>query len=108
LRVRLAKHPDFKVEEHDLIYEAGLAPWEAVLGTSLSVPTPDGHVSIRIPPGTQSGQKLRLRGHGLPLRGGSRGDLIVTTRIEVPSQVTEAERKIWQQLARESPFKPRD
>jgi curved DNA-binding protein len=108
LRVRLAKHPDFEVEDHDLIYEAGLAPWEAVLGTKLSVPTLDGHVNIRIPPGTQNGQKLRLRGRGLPHAGGGRSDLIVVTRIEVPGRVTEGERKLWEQLARESPFKPRD
>jgi curved DNA-binding protein len=64
-------------------------------------------VNIRIPPGTQSGQKLRVRGRGLPLRAGGSGDLIVETRVEVPAQVNEAERKIWEQLARESSFKPR-
>jgi curved DNA-binding protein len=72
------------------------------------VPTLDGRVNIKIPPGTQNGQKFRLRGRGLPLRGGEHGDLIVVTRVEVPSQVTEAERKLWEQLARESRFKPRD
>ncbi len=108
LRVRLAKHPDFEVEEHNLIYEADLAPWEAVLGASISVPTLDGRVNIRIPAGTQTGQKLRVRGRGLPQRGGGSGDLIVVTRIEVPVHVTEAERKLWEQLGRESKFKPRE
>ena len=108
LRVRLAKHPDFAVEDHNLIYEAELAPWEAVLGANISVPTLDGRVNIKIPPGTQSGQKLRVRGRGLPQRGGGQGDLIVVTRIEVPNQVTDAERKLWEQLARESKFNPRD
>jgi curved DNA-binding protein len=70
LRVRLAKHPDFEVNDHTLIYEAELAPWEAVLGASISVPTLDGRVNIKIPPGTQNGQKLRVRGRGLPLREG--------------------------------------
>jgi curved DNA-binding protein len=107
LRVRLAKHPDFEVEEHNLIYEAGLAPWEAVLGANISVPTLDGRVNIKIPAGTQSGQKLRVRGRGLPERGGGRGDLIVVTRIEVPARITDAEKKLWEQLARESNFKPR-
>ena len=107
LRVRLAKHPDFEVQDHNLIYEADLAPWEAVLGAEISVPTLDGRVNIRIPPGTQSGQKLRVRGRGLPKRGGGSGDLIVETQIEVPPQITEAERKLWEQLARESGFKPR-
>ncbi len=108
LRVRFAKHPDFEVEDHNLIYEVELAPWEAVLGTNISVPTFDGRVSIKIPPGTQNGQKLRVRGRGLPQRAGSSGDLIVVARIEVPSQVTETERRLWEQLARESRFKPRD
>ena len=108
LRVRLAKHPDFSVEDHNLIYHAELAPWEAVLGTELSVPTLNGRVNIRIPAGTQSGQKLRVRGRGLPQRGEGNGDLIVQTEIEVPSKVSDAEKKIWEQLARESGFNPRE
>ena len=108
LRVRLARHPDFEVEDHNLIYEAEVAPWEAVLGASISVPTLNGHVNIKVPPGTQNGQKLRVRGRGLPQRGGVSGDLIVETRIEVPKQVTDSERKVWEQLARESRFNPRE
>lgn len=108
LRVRFAKHPDFAVEEHNLIYEAELAPWEAVLGTSISLPTLDGRVNIKVPPGTQNGQKLRVRGRGLPQHGGGSGDLIVVMRIEVPDRVNESERKLWEQLSRESAFKPRE
>jgi len=108
LRVRLAKHPDFEVEEHNLIYEAPVAPWEAVLGTSISVPTLDGRVNIKIPPGTQNGQKLRVRGRGLPLRDGEKGDLIVVTRVDVPLQITDPERALWEKLAKESQFKPRE
>jgi curved DNA-binding protein len=107
LRVRLAKHPEFEVEEHNLIFEAELAPWEAVLGTNISVPTLDGQVNIRIPSGTQNGQKLRIRGRGLPQRAGSNGDLIVVAQVEVPDKVNDAERKLWEQLARESAFRPR-
>lgn len=107
LRVRLARHPDFEVEGHDLIHEAVLAPWEAVLGAQLTVPTLDGPVQIRVPPGTQNGQKLRVRGRGLPRRDGSRGDLLVVTRVEVPERVSDAERRLWEQLARESSFNPR-
>jgi curved DNA-binding protein len=107
LRVRLARHPDFEVEDHNLIYEAELAPWEAVLGANLSVPALDGRVNIKIPPGTQNGQKLRVRARGLPTRDGSRGDLMVVTRIVVPAKVTDAEKKLWEQLARESKFNPR-
>jgi curved DNA-binding protein len=108
LRVRFARHPDFAVEDHNLIYEAELAPWEAVLGAELSVPTLNGRVNIRIPPGTQAGQKLRVRGRGLPESGGGSGDLIVVTSVEVPSRVSDSERKLWEQLARESRFKPRE
>lgn len=108
LRVRLAKHPDFEVENHNLIYRAELAPWEAVLGTNISVPTLDGRVNIRIPPGTQAGQKLRVRGRGLPHREGAKGDLIVETTIEVPGNVSDSERKLWEQLAKESRFNPRE
>jgi curved DNA-binding protein len=104
LRVRLAKHPDFEVEDHHLIYEAELAPWEAVLGAEISVPTLTGRVNIRIPAGTQAGQKLRVRGRGLP----PSGDLLVVARIIVPAKLTDAEKKIWEQLQRESKFNPRD
>lgn len=107
LRVRLAKHPDFEVDDHNLIYEAELAPWEAVLGASISVPTLEGRVNIKIPAGTQNGQKLRVRGRGLPQREGQ-GDLIVVTRVEVPKNISDAERKLWEQLASESKFNPRD
>jgi len=108
LRVRFAKHPDFEVEDHNLIHEAELAPWEAVLGANISVPTLNGRVNIKVPPGTHSGQKLRVRGRGLPRHSGGSGDLLVITRIEVPGKVTESERKLWEQLARESQFNPRE
>jgi curved DNA-binding protein len=107
LRVRLAKHSEFDVDGHDLIYEAELAPWEAVLGTEISVPALDGRVSIKIHAGTQSGQKLRVRGRGLPQRGGDRGDLFVITKIVVPARITDTEKKLWEQLKRESKFNPR-
>jgi curved DNA-binding protein len=108
LRVRFAKHPDFEVEGHNLIHEAAVAPWEAVLGANISVPTLTGEVNIKIPAGTHGGQKLRVRGRGLPERNGKNGDLIVVTRIEVPEKTTEAERRLWEQLAKESSFSPRE
>jgi curved DNA-binding protein len=104
LRVRLAKHPDFEVEDHNLIYEAELAPWEAALGAEISVPTLTGRVNIKIPAGTQSGQKLRVRGRGLP----PSGDLMVVTIIVVPAKISDTEKKVWEQLKRESKFNPRD
>jgi curved DNA-binding protein len=108
LRVRLAKHPDFHVEGSDLICDAELAPWEAVLGTQLSVPTLNGRVNIKIPPGTQNGQRLRVRSRGLPQRGGSQGDLLVAVKVEVPAKISDAERAAWEQLAKASRFNPRD
>jgi curved DNA-binding protein len=107
LRVRFAKHPDFRVIGSDLHYDLDLAPWEAVLGTSVSVPTLDGEVSIKIPPGTSSGAKLRVRGRGLKGKDVS-GDLIVSTRIQTPKATSAAERGLWEQLARESTFNPRE
>ena len=108
LRVRFAKHPDFQVEDHDLVCEADLAPWEAVLGTQVSVPTLNGPVQIKIPPGTQTGQRLRVRSQGLPQRGGERGDLFVQIRVQVPKRITDQERSLWEQLARDSRFNPRE
>lgn len=108
LRVRLARNPDFEVEGHNIVHEPNLAPWEAVLGTTLSVPTIDARVTIKIPPGTQSGQRLRVRGQGLPMRGGGRGDLIVVVRVQVPESVSEGERSLWEQLAKESRYNPRE
>ncbi len=108
LRVRIAKHPDFSIVDGQLHCEAAVAPWEAVLGASVSVPTLDGRVSIKIPPGTQSGQQLRVRGRGLPKTGGEAGDLIVEVQIEVPAKLTDAERQLWEQLAKESKFNPRE
>jgi curved DNA-binding protein len=103
LRVRLAKHPDFEADGHNLMYEAELAPWEAVLGGEISVPTLHGRVHIRIPAGTQSGQKLRVRGRGL----GGKGDLFVVAKITVPSHVSDGEKKLWEQLKEQSHFSPR-
>ena len=94
--MRLAKHPDFDVDGHNLIYELELAPWEAVLGAEISVPTLTGRVNIKIPAGTQSGQKLRVRGRGLRATA---GDLLVVTRIVVPAKISDAEKKLWEQLA---------
>ena len=108
MRVKLAKDPEFEVEGQNLVTEVALAPWEAVLGKQVSVKTLDGQVNIKVPPGTPNGQRLRLRGQGLPIKGGVRGDLFAKISIQVPSQITERERALWEQLARESNFNPRD
>ena len=100
LRVRLARHPDFTVEGSDLIHEVKIAPWQAVLGTELTVPTLEGNVRLKIPPGTQPGQRFRLRERGLPSSSGKRGDLYVEVQIAVPKKVTEKEKELWAELAK--------
>src|SRR5467141_1403448 len=100
LRVRLAKHPDFSVEGSDLIHEVRIQPWQAVLGGELLVPTPEGKVRLKIPPGTRGGQRFRLRGRGLPTSAGARGDLYVDVQINVPKKITEREKEIWGELAK--------
>ncbi len=107
LRVRMASHPDFRVEGGDLYYDLDLAPWEAALGASVSVPTLSGPVSIKIPPATQIGQRLRVRGRGLPGRDSAQGDLYVVARVQMPKAIGEQEKGLWEQLARESHFNPR-
>ena len=108
LRVRIAKHPDFRVSGADLYYDLDLAPWEAVLGTEASVPTPESRVNVRIPPGTTNGQKIRLRGRGLPKgRGGGRGDLYIVAHVQVPREINDEERELWEKLSRVSRFNPR-
>ena len=99
LRVRLARHPDFVVEGSNLLNEAKIEPWQAVLGGELQIPTLEGSAKLKIPAGTQGGQRFRLRGHGLPTASGGRGDLYVLTQIQVPKKLTEREREIWLQLA---------
>src|SRR5437867_1902015 len=100
LRVRLARHPDFTVEGSDLIHEVKIEPWRAVLGSELVVPTLEGNVRLKIPPGTQGGQRFRLRERGLQGVSGKRGDLYVVVQINVPKKITEREREIWSELAK--------
>src|SRR6184192_4164305 len=100
LRVRLARHPDFSVEGPDLVHEVKIEPWQAVLGSELQVPTLEGSVRLKLPPGTQGGQRFRLRERGLPGVSGKRGDLFVVVQINVPKKLTEREREIWSELAK--------
>jgi curved DNA-binding protein len=100
LRVRLARHPDFSVEGSDLIHDVKIEPWQAVLGTEVLVPTLEGKARLKVPPGTQGGQRFRLRERGLPEVSGKRGDLYVEVQINVPKKLTEREREIWSELAK--------
>jgi curved DNA-binding protein len=100
LRVRLARHPDFSVEGSDLIHEVKIEPWQAVLGTELVVPTLEGKARLKVPPGTQVGQRFRLRDRGLPGVSGKRGNLYVVAQINIPKKIAESEKEIWQSLAK--------
>lgn len=107
LRVKFAQHPDFRVRGADLYYDLDLAPWEAVLGATVDIPTLDGTVSLRIPASTTAEQRLRLRGKGLPTTDGTRGDLHAVVSIQVPAHLTPEQRVLWEQLATTSAFNPR-
>ena len=91
----------------DLYYDLDLAPWEAVLGATIQIPTLDGTVSLKIPAGTIAERQLRLRGKGLPTSDGTRGDLYAIVSIQVPSHLAPEQKLLWEQLAAKSTFKPR-
>ena len=84
-----------------------LAPWEAVLGTTLRLPTPSGNVDLKVRPGTTSAQKLRLAGRGLPAPDGEAGALYAVVRIDVPAAPSAPERELFEKLAAVSRFDPR-
>ena len=107
LRVKFAQHPDFRVRGADLYSDLELAPWEAVLGASVHIPTLDGMVALRIPAGTVAERQFRLRGKGLPAGHGTRGDLYAIVSIQVPSHITPEQKVLWEQLAATSTFNPR-
>jgi curved DNA-binding protein len=107
LRVKFASHPDFRVRGADLYHELELSPWEAILGASVSIPALDGPASLKIPAGTVAGRQFRLRGLGLPVSDGGRGDLYAVVSIQVPAQVTAEQRKLWEQVAAKTSFDPR-
>ena len=107
LVVRVAPHPRYRLDGRDLHVELPLAPWEAALGTSVPVDTPGGEVKVKVPAGTSSGRQIRLRGRGLPNPKGKAGDLFAEARIMVPTRLSHAERRLFEQLAAESDFDPR-
>jgi curved DNA-binding protein len=99
LRVRFQQHPDYRLEGTDLIVDVELPAWEAVLGSEVSVNTPDGAIRMRIPEGTQNGQQFRVKGRGLPQGGESRGDLYVKIEVTIPKTLTSEQRAAWQEVA---------
>ena len=106
LQVSIAEHPLFRLEGVNVIYDLRLAPWEAVLGCSVRVPTLDSPVDMNIPAGVSSGQKLRLTGKGLG-KGESQGDQFVRIVIRSPKSLSDRERQLWEELSSISSFQAR-
>ncbi|HTC39396.1 MAG TPA: DnaJ C-terminal domain-containing protein [Steroidobacteraceae bacterium] len=104
-RIRLRPHHLYEVVGKDVQIELPLAPWEAALGAKVAVPTLGGTVELTVPPGAQSGQKLRLRGRGLP--GNPAGDQMVTIKLVTPSAQSAAEKEAYERMKRDFKFDPR-
>jgi curved DNA-binding protein len=99
LVVRYRKHAKFKVEEDNLVYEAPVPVPDLVLGKEITVPTLQGEVSMRIPPGTQPGRLMRLKGQGLPAKDGkTTGDLLVRPKAVIPEHPSEREKELYEEL----------
>lgn len=107
LNISLRPHPLYRAVGHDLYLDVPLAPWEAVLGASVEVPTPGGPVRLKIPAGSQAGRQLRLPQRGLPRPREGQGDLYAIIQIAVPASATDAERELYRKLAESSAFDPR-
>lgn len=106
LRIRLVPHPLFDVLGSDLNITVPIAPWEAALGAKVTIPTLDGKVQLTIKPGSQTGQRLRLRGKGLKHRD-QRGDLYAALKVVMPERMDADARSHWEALAEKQAFNPR-
>ncbi|QLH49678.1 MAG: DnaJ domain-containing protein [Candidatus Accumulibacter cognatus] len=105
LEVRFRPHPRFRVQGRDLHLTLPVAPWEAALGTVVTVDLPQGSVKVRIPEGAQSGRQLRVRGKGIP--GAQAGDLLLDIQVVLPPADTARARALYETMARELAFDPR-
>lgn len=107
LKLEIEPDPRFKIEGTDLHTTVPVSPWEAALGGDAEVQTLDGAVRVKIPAGSSSGRRIRLRGRGLAQSGGEKGDLLAEIRIVVPEKLSERERELFEQLAESSSFRAR-
>lgn len=106
LQVDIEPHPIYKIDGKDVSVELPITPWEAALGATIGVPTLGGKVELKIPEGTVAARKLRLKGRGL---GGKQpGDQYVLVEIVTPPSDTEEKRQLYQQMAQQMPFNPRE
>jgi curved DNA-binding protein len=103
----VAKHRLFKVVGDDLELKLPISPWEAVLGAKIKVPTLEKLVPVKIPPLTETGARLELPARGLPTADGKRGNLYLLVTVTTPKWVTNAERELFERLAKVSTFDPR-
>ncbi|WP_078120077.1 DnaJ C-terminal domain-containing protein [Thiosocius teredinicola] len=107
LEVEFAPHPRFQVEGKDIFTTVPIAPWEAALGAKVNVPTLGGTVGLSVPAGARSGQKLRLKGRGLPVPGGAPGDQYAVLQVVVPPADTDDKKALYEKMAQEMAFDPR-
>jgi curved DNA-binding protein len=109
LFLRVALKPDrrFRLTGRDLHTEVAVAPWEAALGATVEIPTLEGAAKVKVPAGSSSGRRLRLRGQGYPDGKGGKGDLYASVRIVVPKHISDRERELFEQLAKASSFHAR-
>ena len=107
LKVEIRPHERFKVDGRDLHAELPVTPWEAALGTEAAVKTLNGSVTVKIPPGTSTGRKVRLKGKGFPNPKGDAGDLYAEVKVVVPKKLSEREQELFEELAEVSKFKAR-
>jgi curved DNA-binding protein len=105
LEVKFRHHPRYHTEGRDVYATLPLAPWEAALGGTVAAPVPDGVLEVRIPSGSQSGRKLRLKGRGIP--GPHPGDLYLVLEVMLPAADTPHARELYQKMAQELVFNPR-
>ena len=108
LLVRLKPHRRFRREGEDLQVDLRVTPWEAALGATVPVRTLSGTAQVRVPAGSSSGRRLRLRDRGLPTRDGGRGNLYATVQVAVPKELSDEERDLFEKLASVSHFDPRE
>ncbi|MEJ2310398.1 MAG: DnaJ C-terminal domain-containing protein [Gammaproteobacteria bacterium] len=105
LEIAFRPHPLYRIEGRDLTLELPVTPWEAALGATVKVPTPAGKVDLKIPAGTASGRKMRLKGRGIP--GKTPGDLYVVPQITLPPADSEAAKALYRKMERELAYNPR-
>jgi curved DNA-binding protein len=107
LVVRIADHPRYRLDGRDIYVDLPLTAWEGALGASVVIDTPGGEATVKVPKGTSTGRRLRLKGRGLPSRRGKAGDLYAEAKLMVPRRLTPEEQRLFEELAGTSKFDPR-